>query len=247
LPSSTIRHRRTCVTITDAISRLASVRARIEAACLRAGRDPDEVDLLAASKYADAPAILELAAAGQRLFGENRVQDAAAKVEELPHMVRKAIQLHLIGHLQSNKARLAAGLFDAVQSVDSLSLATELARKAAVGSPLPVLVQVNVAADPSKSGFTVEDLRRDEGALLALEGVAIMGLMTIGPPVRLAEESRPTFAGLRELRDHLADRWPSSALRHLSMGMSDDFEVAIEEGATILRVGTALFGDHHAP
>ena len=181
------------------------------------------------------------------MFGENRVQDAAAKLDELPHMVRKAIRVHLIGHLQSNKAATAAKLFDSVDSVDSLPLAAELARRARGGAPLPVLVQVNVAGDPAKSGFTVDDLRREERELLALEGLAIAGLMTIGPAVRLAEESRPTFSGLREVRDRLADRWPASALRHLSMGMSADFEVAIEEGATIVRVGTALFGDHHAP
>ena len=200
--------------------------------------------LLAASKYADAPGIVELAAAGQRLFGENRVQEAAAKVAEIPHMVRKAIRLHMIGHLQSNKARAAVDLFDVVESVDSLRVATEISRAAASG-PVPVLVQVNVAGDPSKSGFSIRHLLRDAVAVVALDGLAVEGLMTIGPAVSDPQAARPTFAALRELRDRLADQWPPSALHQLSMGMSNDFEVAIEEGATIVRVGTALFGSHH--
>ncbi len=153
----------------------------------------------------------------------------------------------MIGHLQTNKARMAPGIFDVVQTVHSLGLATELSRAAAkAGKKLPVLVQVNVASDPAKSGYAVQGLRRDAGALVALEGLDIEGLMTIGPPALTAAASRPTFVALRELRDHLAGDWPATALRHLSMGMSADFEVAIEEGATIVRVGTALFGDHHA-
>jgi len=204
------------------------------------------VDVLAASKYSDAPGIVELAAAGQRLFGENRVQDAAVKLAELPHMVRKAIRVHLIGHLQSNKSRAAVGVFDAVQSIDSLRLATEVSRAAlTAGQPLRALVQVNVAADPSKSGYAVEGLMRDAADLVSLPGLAIEGLMTIGPVVDQPGAARPTFVALRELRDRLSDHWPPSALRHLSMGMSADFEAAIEECATIVRVGTALFGDHH--
>ena len=223
------------------------MRGRIARACEVAGRDPDDVTLLAASKYSDAAGIVELAAAGQRLFGENRVKDAAAKVTELPHAVRKAIRLHMIGHLQSNKARMAVRVFDAVQSVDSLGVAVAIARAAeASGQPLPVLVQVNVAADPSKSGFVVDDLLRHDRALLALEGISVQGLMTIGPAVAIPEDARPAFTALRELRDRLSGRWPPAALHEMSMGMSADFEVAIEEGATIVRVGTALFGDHHA-
>lgn len=201
--------------------------------------------LLAASKYADGPGVVELAAAGQRLFGENRVQEAAAKVEELPHQVRRAIELHMIGHLQSNKAKAAAGLFDLVQTVDSLHLARELARGAeAAGRRLPVLVQVNVSSDPAKAGFSVEDLVAGQRQLLAIEQLEVRGLMTIGPAAPAADASRPTFAALRELRRRLAGDWPPAALVELSMGMSADFEVAIEEGATIVRVGTALFGEH---
>lgn len=201
--------------------------------------------LLAASKYADAPGMLELAAAGQRLFGENRVQEAAAKVEDLPRQVRRAIELHMIGHLQSNKAKTAASLFDLVQTVDSLHLARALARGAeAAGRRLPVLVQVNVSSDPAKAGFSVEALVAAQGQLLALEQLEVRGLMTIGPAVQAPEASRPTFAALRELRRRLAGDWPPGALAELSMGMSADFEVAIEEGATIVRVGTALFSEH---
>lgn len=220
------------------------MHTRIAEACRRAGRDPDGVALLAASKYSDAAGVVELAAAGQRLFGENRVKEAAAKVAEMPHMVRKAIRLHMIGHLQSNKARAAVDVFDLVQSVDSLSLATEISRAARAG-PKPVLIQVNVAGDPAKSGFSVDGVLRDARALTELEGLVVEGLMTIGPAVEDPQAARPTFAALRELRDRLEDHWPATALRHLSMGMSGDFEVAIEEGATIVRVGTALFGSHH--
>jgi pyridoxal phosphate enzyme (YggS family) len=216
------------------------------AACRRAGRDPDSVALLAASKYSDAPGILELAAAGHRLFGENRVQDAATKVEELPHQARRAIELHMIGHLQSNKARSAATLFDMIQTVDSLHLAEELGRGAvAAERRLPVLVQVNISADPAKAGYEVETLLGEQARLLAVEALEIRGLMTIGPVVTTPDEARPTFTALRELRDRLAGSWPGAALAELSMGMSSDFEAAIEEGATIVRVGTALFGGHH--
>ena len=222
------------------------MRQRVDEACRRAGRDPDGVALLAASKYSDAPGILELAAAGQRLFGENRVQEARAKVEELPYQVRRAIDLHMIGHLQSNKARAAAALFDLVQTVDSLHLAEELGRGAATAHRrLPVLVQVNISSDPAKAGFQVDALLADQGRLLAIDSLEVCGLMTIGPVVKSPAEARPTFAALRRLRERLAGDWPPGALAELSMGMSADLEVAIEEGATIVRVGTALFGGHH--
>ncbi|MFN2465287.1 MAG: YggS family pyridoxal phosphate-dependent enzyme [Candidatus Dormibacteria bacterium] len=227
---------------------MAAVEARIGMACRRAGRAPEDVELLAASKYTDAAGIVELAACGQRVFGENRVQDSEAKVAELPHQVRKAVRLHMIGHLQTNKARRAAQVFDVVQSVDSLRVAAELARGAeSRGTPLPVLVQVNVAADPAKDGMPTEQLLRDAATLLAYDSLEIQGLMTIGALVEGAETARPTFVELRAVRDRLSGEWPRAALRHLSMGMSADFEVAIEEGATIVRVGTALFGDHHRP
>jgi len=219
------------------------VRRRIEAACATSGRSPGEVTLLAASKHTDAAGIAYLAAAGQRAFGENRVQDAAEKLDELPRQLRRAIEVHLIGHLQGNKVRAAVAAFDLVQSVDSLRLATALGgAAAAAGRRLPVLVQVNVAGDPAKGGFGVDQLLAASEALLAVAALEVRGLMTIGPAVQDAEAARPTFRALRELREGLAGAWPAEALRQLSMGMSADFEVAIEEGATIVRVGRALFG-----
>lgn len=201
--------------------------------------------LLAASKYADASAVTYLAAAGQRVFGENRVQGAGAKIARLPHQLRKAIDLHMIGHLQSNKVRAAAEMFDMVETVDSARLARSLAVAAdAVGRRLPVLLQVNVAGDPAKSGFHVDELD-DMGEVVSLEALEVQGLMTMGRAGETPAAARLTFRALRQLRDRLGGDWPPAALRHLSMGMSGDFEVAIEEGATIVRVGTALFGDHH--
>jgi pyridoxal phosphate enzyme (YggS family) len=215
----------------------------VVAACARAGRDPGEVAILAATKYTDSPGMVHLAALGQRLFGENRVQDARAKVDEMPAMVRRAVELHMIGHLQSNKARGAAALFDMVQSVHSLALAEALGRgAAAAGKRLPVLLQVNVAGDPRKAGLTPGDLDALVTRVMAVEAIEVRGLMTIGPAVRVPEDSRPVFRALRELRDRLAPAVPPGAMEHLSMGMSGDFEVAIEEGATIVRVGTALVG-----
>jgi len=222
---------------------LAAVYRRVEEACTRAGRDPDTVAVLAATKYTDAPMIVHLAALGQRLIGENRVQDARAKLEEVPVAVRKAIQVHLIGHLQANKARVAAAAFDMVQTVDSVDLALALGRAAEKAQKrLPVLLQVNVAADPGKSGFSLEGVTAARLEVLAIDALEVQGLMTIGPPVAAPEAARPTFVALRGLRDDLAGEWGEAAMRHLSMGMSADFEVAIEEGATIVRVGTALVG-----
>ncbi|MFN2463962.1 MAG: YggS family pyridoxal phosphate-dependent enzyme [Candidatus Dormibacteria bacterium] len=224
----------------------ADVSRRVHAACDRAGRDPADVALLAATKYTDAPAVVHLAALGQRLFGENRVQDARAKLDDIPGVVRKALELHLIGHLQTNKARAAAEIFDMVQSVDSPEIAIALGRGAErAGKRLPVLLQVNVAGDAGKHGFSEEGLLAAAADILAVDAIEVQGLMTIGPRVGTPEEARPTFVALRRLRERLAGSWPANSLRHLSMGMSGDFEVAIEEAATIVRVGTALVGSHH--
>lgn len=224
------------------------MRGRIEAACLRCGRAADEVTLLAASKYTDAAGIAYLAAAGQRTFGENRVRDAAGKLAELPHQLRQAIRVHMIGHLQGNKAQAAVSTFDLVESVDSLRLAAALGAAAeARGKRLPVLMQVNVAADPAKAGFGADVLALAGPELLAIDALEVQGLMTIGRAGEDGDKARATFRGLRELRDRLSGDWPGAALRHLSMGMSGDFEVAIEEGATIVRVGTALFNDQQQP
>ncbi|HEV3231371.1 MAG TPA: YggS family pyridoxal phosphate-dependent enzyme [Candidatus Dormibacteraeota bacterium] len=220
---------------------LDAVRERVGAACLQARRDPAGVELVAVSKYAAPEAIRAAAATGQRAFGENRMQDALEKVEALADV--PGIQWHLIGHLQTNKARHASGPFALIQSVDSVRLADAISRRAEWTSrPQPILLQVNVAADAAKYGFTEESVLSDYPLVAALGGVEVAGLMTIGPLVPDPELSRPHFRRLRELAGRLDGLGVAPPLRQLSMGMSADFEVAIEEGATIVRVGEAIFG-----
>ena len=179
-------------------------------------------------------------ALGMRDFGENRVQEAQVKfATPLPADAR----LHLIGQLQSNKAKPAAALFDLIQSVDRASLIDALEKEAAkLERPVPVLLQVNVAREPQKSGCAPEEAEALAGRLLASPAFALRGLMTIAPLVDDPELARPTFAGLRALRDRIAERHPAADLRILSMGMSDDFRVAVAEGATHVRIGRAIFG-----
>ena len=213
--------------------------ARIEAAAARAGRDPADIELVAVSKGVDAPRLRAAVAAGLTTFGENRVQEAEAKV---PYV--SGASWHLIGHLQSNKAARAVALFDVVESVDSLDLARRLGRlayDARDGRPLPVYLQVNVDRDPNKEGFDPDALSEALPALLEVEGLDVMGLMTVGRMVGVAESARPTFVALREVSAELRRR-DGRLGPGLSMGMSDDFEVAVEEGATIVRVGRAIFG-----
>ena len=227
---------------TEASTRLARVRDRIAGACRQAGRGPDEVQLIAASKYADAEGIRSLANAGQRAFAENRVGDARAKIATLAAPVPPRLEWHLIGHLQSNKARVAAETFAMVQSVDGLRLAETLSRKAQeAGNVLPVLLQVNVDDDPHKYGFHTSQVIAEYAAVRTLPGVRVDGLMTIGAMAGSPEAARPTFAALRALRERLDALGVAPPLQHLSMGMSADYEVAIAEGATIVRVGRALF------
>jgi PLP dependent protein len=222
---------------------LVSVRARIAAACDRAGRSPETVRLLAVSKTYGPEAVCAAADAGQRLFGENRVQEAAAKIPECPGH----LEWHLIGHLQSNKAALSARLFDWVHSVDSVKLLEALDRQAGeAGRVVQVLVQVNVSGERSKSGLAPEAvpelLERGNG----LRNVQVRGLMTIPPLTEDPEKARPHFRALRELRD----RWAAETgmdLEELSMGMTHDLDVAIEEGATFVRVGTGIFGERARP
>jgi pyridoxal phosphate enzyme (YggS family) len=211
----------------------------MEAACRRAGRNTGEVTLVAVSKTVPAARVRDLLEAGQAIFGENRVQEALAKRGEVGSPAR----WHLVGHLQRNKARHAVGVFDLIHSVDNLDLARELDRRAqARGIVQPVLVEVNVAGEESKEGIA------PAGLVALLEGVALLraidlqGLMTIPPPAGDPGASRPWFRELRRLRED-ASRRLGRSLPHLSMGMSDDFEVAIEEGATLVRVGRALFGE----
>jgi pyridoxal phosphate enzyme (YggS family) len=214
--------------------RLADIRAQIAAAARAAGRDPDSVQLCAVSKTYSATAVEEALAAGQRLFGENRVQEALQKIPLVPPQAR----WHLIGHLQSNKVRKILPLVEMIHSVDSLDLARDISRIAGeLGLRTKILLQVNAASDDAKFGFTVSGVRAAFPELLALPGIEIRGLMTIPP---LAGDPRPHFAALRRLRNELAT--PAQPLPELSMGMSSDFPAAIAEGATIVRVGSAIFG-----
>jgi len=233
-------------------SNLAAVQQRLAEAARRGGRSPQEITLVAVTKTVPLPSILIAYALGLRDFGENRVQEAAAKIAGARPQATD-IRWHLVGHLQTNKAKAAVELFDFIQSVDSLHLAEALERRAQVaGRRLPVLLEVNVSGEASKSGFAAagtgpaawrEALLPAVERLLALPHLDVQGLMTIAPLASDAEQARPYFRALRQLRDELQQRFPQTSWRHLSMGMTDDFEVAIEEGATIVRLGRAIFGE----
>lgn len=218
--------------------RIDHVRATIAAHAAKAGRNPAEIELVAVSKTHPADRIREVLEAGQTVFGESRVQEAKAKIPNLPGRAR----WHFIGHLQKNKIRHALPLFERFHSVDSLALAEDMDRIAAELGVFPeVLLEVNVAGESSKFGFSPDALQRDLEALLRLGRLQITGLMTIPPFAPDAEASRKYFVALRELRDRLVTG-SGLGLPELSMGMSGDYGVAIEEGATLVRVGTAIFG-----
>ena len=223
---------------------LALVRARIAAAAQRSGRDPSSVTLVAVSKTFGIEAVREAAAAGQRDFGENRVQEALQKIAQPTDV---PLRWHLIGHLQSNKARKAAPVFGCIHSIDSTDLLNRLddaaRERGAESGPLDVLVQVDLAGEATKSGAPPGQAERIVSAAAALQHVRIAGLMLVPPWNEDPEQTRPWFVRLREFRDQLLARGAGAeTLRHLSMGMSHDYEAAIEEGATIVRVGTAIFG-----
>jgi len=219
-----------------------AVLAQIAEAARRAGRDPAGIRLVAVSKTVPADRVRAAVAAGLTVLGENRVQEGEAKRPLVP-----GATWHLVGPLQSNKARRAVEAFDTIESVDSLDLARRLSRVVdELGrAPFPILLQVNVDADPAKAGFQPAAVQRDLGELLDLDGLQVEGLMTVGRLVQRAEEARPTFIALRGLSDELRARDGRLGVT-LSMGMSDDFEVAVEEGATSVRVGRALFGERPA-
>ena len=218
---------------------LEHVREQIAQAVTKAGRAVEEVDLVAISKTHDAERVREAINAGQGLFGESRVQEARAKIPELPSNLR----WHFVGHLQKNKIRHALPLFELIHSVNSLAVAQDMNRIAEEEGLHPrVLLEVNVAGEGSKFGFKPETARAEMETLLALNRLSIEGLMTIPPLAQEAEASRKYFIKLRELRDSLEKEFELK-LPHLSMGMTNDFVIAVEEGATLVRVGTAIFGE----
>jgi pyridoxal phosphate enzyme (YggS family) len=210
-----------------------AIEQRIAGACERAGRPLDEVTLVAVTKTIAVPAIEAAFHAGIANFGENRVQEALPKIEQLQSL-KPQLTWHMVGHLQTNKAKTAVDIFDIIHSVDSLRLAEELSRRSQ--RDLSVLIEVNVAGEETKSGLSVNEVNEAIRRIARLPNIVIDGLMTIAPWVTDTEQVRPVFRRLRQLRDALG-------LKHLSMGMTDDFEVAIEEGATLVRIGRAIFGE----
>jgi PLP dependent protein len=218
---------------------LEMVRTAITQAEQASGRAPGKVELIAVSKTHPPEVIQKAVNAGQLVFGENRVQEAKAKIPELPSKLR----WHLIGHLQSNKVRVALGLFEMIHGVDSVELVGEIQSSAKQLGAFPkILLQVNVSGESSKFGFSPEGLLRQMESILRVDRVEILGLMTIPPLAPRAEDSRKYFIRLREVRDRIEKEY-RILLPHLSMGMSGDFRVAVEEGATLVRVGTAIFGE----
>jgi PLP dependent protein len=217
---------------------LTAIQQRITDACARVNRDPASVMLLAVSKGMPPEMVSEAVDAGQLYFGENKVQEAKAKIPQSPSRAR----WHMIGHLQSNKCRDAIQFFEMIQSVDSLALAEELNKWAdKLGKTMPILLEANVAGEATKFGFKLEAVLEQLEAINALPKLELHGLMTIAPWTPEPEKVRPAFARLRNLKAECEQRL-GAPLPQLSMGMSGDFEVAIEEGATIVRIGTALFG-----
>ena len=230
----------------SSVAALAAAREqvleRIADAARRSARDPAEVTLVAVSKTVPPQRLAAAVAAGLTVLGENRVQEAATKVDAVA-----GASWHLVGPLQSNKARRAVATFDVIESVDSAALAERLDRLVAEdrpGRPMPIFLQVNVDADPAKAGFQPDELQAELARLAGLEHLELAGLMTVGRFVTRAEEARGTFVALRALAERLRAAEPGLGTG-LSMGMSEDFEVAVEEGATVVRVGRALFGERH--
>jgi pyridoxal phosphate enzyme (YggS family) len=219
---------------------LARVRERMEAAARRAGRNFEKIRLVAVSKTVGINRVRQAVEAGAKILGENYVQEAREKIEELGH----AVAWHFIGHLQTNKAKVASRLFDFIHSVDSLKLAEELGREAfREKKVLPVLLQVNIAREETKFGAKEDETFQLLERISRVQGILVRGLMTMPPYFEDPEESRPYFRKLRELAETISrKKIPGILMEELSMGMSSDFEVAIEEGATMIRVGTAIFG-----
>lgn len=222
----------------DVLGNLARVRERIADAAVRAGRDPAEITLIAVSKTHGADEVARIVRAGVRHIGENRVQEAAAKFPRVLELVDRPV-FHMVGHLQTNKARNAVELFDWIDSVDSLKLAQALGRRVPDGQELPVLIEVYVGDDAERPGVRPDQLVDVVGTISLVKRVSIQGLMTIAP---LGAESRAAFAQVRQLKESLCAAFPALHFGVLSMGMSEDFVEAIAEGSTEVRIGTALFG-----
>jgi pyridoxal phosphate enzyme (YggS family) len=234
--------------------RLAAVRAEIAAACSRAGRPADSVTLVAVSKTHPPEVVLEAVAAGQLDFGENRVEEAVPKMAAVGQLSSAPLRWHMIGHVQSRKAQEIVHHFEMVHSLDSVKLAERYARFSAERSqPLKALLEVNISGEESKAGFAAqrwqsdaaqrETLWADIRRILQLPMLEVGGLMTMAPIVDDPEQTRPVFAALRQLRDALQNDFPDGIWSQLSMGMTDDYPIAIEEGATIVRIGRAIFGE----
>jgi pyridoxal phosphate enzyme (YggS family) len=219
--------------VVDIETNLREVQGRIARACERSRRSPDEITLVAIIKGVEVQAIRTAFDSGIRDFGENRIQEAEDKIAQLSDL-KPAVTWHMVGHLQSNKAKSAVALFDIIHSVDSIKLAEILSRR--VEKPFPVLLEVNISGEATKGGFSVGEIAATIKEIKQLTNLKTIGLMTVAPFVADPEAVRPVFRKLRELRDSLG-------LKHLSMGMTDDFEVAVEEGATMLRIGRAIFGE----
>jgi hypothetical protein len=217
---------------------LNSIQQRISAACERAGRKPESVTLLAVTKGQPPDAVNEAGNLGLVFFGENKIQEAKAKIP----LCSGKLRWHFIGHLQTNKCRDAVELFEMIQCVDSLHVAQEISKRAdQTGKTMPILLEVNLAGEASKFGYRPDKLEAELNQINALPRLEIHGLMTVPPWTSNAENVRPIFRQMRELKQR-AEQVLGAPLPHLSMGMTGDFEVAIEEGATIVRIGTALFG-----
>jgi pyridoxal phosphate enzyme (YggS family) len=245
----------------DAIARnLTTIQETIAAACDRANRDPAGVTLVAVSKLRSPEAVLAAADAGVQHFGENRVEEAQEKLPKIADLIDDQaaaydLTWHMVGHIQSRKARHVPVLFDMVHSVDNIKLAEKLSRLASARQPLDVLLQMNVSGEESKSGFPAANWRTDTDVrdqllsrtkfILKLPGLRVRGLMTMAPIVTDMEQTRPVFASLAALRDDLSQSL-GIALPELSMGMTDDYPVAVEEGATMVRIGRALFDESMA-
>jgi pyridoxal phosphate enzyme (YggS family) len=225
---------------------VARVQERIRQAAQRVGRDPAAVRLVAAAKTVDTARVRAAIAAGVRIIGENYLQEARRKLGQLG---REGVEWHLIGTLQRNKVRYVFDLFDMVQAVDRLELAEEIQQRGArLGRCMPVLLEVNVGGELTKSGFPPEEVLKVTETLATYTNLQVRGLMTVPPPTATPEGARPYYRTLRELRDLLERQGiPGLACAELSMGMTADFEVAIEEGATLVRVGTAIFGPRPLP